>query len=222
MAVLPGRKVLVGNALNSMIIVWRGLGILVVLIVGGALAATEASINSITGNPVYYQAHNWPKMLACGIAAGLVFLIAKLRNQDGAPSKDSLFFIPMWIWSFIILVVGLGWAAAPIPEHLPTDSTQPVRVSAHEPAPPATPRAEPTPSAPSPTQVQPAKDAPEEPRLQGIIYVPGNRGTAQISHQTVAVGDEVLGYTVVSIEQQGVTLRSADGKPRKLQFANGR
>src|SRR5271165_3680630 len=66
-----------------MIIVWRGLGILVLVIFGAVMAITEMSVNAMTNNPGYFEVHVWPKLVCSSIAAGLIFLISMMRSRPG-------------------------------------------------------------------------------------------------------------------------------------------
>jgi hypothetical protein len=103
------------------VIIWKGWGILVVVITFLVLMGTELAVGAIFGNPHYYQAHSWPKGVAFLLAAlAVYFLGCYLSNRPGRVVIDkvtgqelvlrrshALFFIPMEYWGYILAVIGL-------------------------------------------------------------------------------------------------------------------
>jgi hypothetical protein len=104
-----------------MIIIWRGAGILVLVVTFGMLIAVQLGVNRALGDPTYYQTHGWPKLLAFVLSAAAVFLIDRFSDlrlgsksrepgPDPSPkpkSRNALFFIPMKFWSLILLGIGV-------------------------------------------------------------------------------------------------------------------
>jgi hypothetical protein len=106
---------------NPMIFIWRGAGILVLVVTLGMLLAVQLGVNRVLQDPTYYQTHGWPKLLAFLLSAAAVFLIDRYSNlrlggnsPEPAPDKPpapkpshSLFFIPMKFWSIILVAIGV-------------------------------------------------------------------------------------------------------------------
>jgi len=58
--------------------------------------------------------------------------------------------------------------------------------------------------------------------LQAILFNPAGRSTVIINGNTLAVGENAGGYTVLAISQQSVTLQANDGTKWTLDFAGSR
>src|SRR5262245_23096193 len=88
-----------------MIIVWRGIGIVIPLIVGACYLFTAASFDLLA--PAYFAQHQWPKVVACVMAAVALFFIGRFRSRTYDDfGRDSLYFIPMQLWAGIVLIGG--------------------------------------------------------------------------------------------------------------------
>ncbi|MDJ0814055.1 MAG: hypothetical protein QNJ23_10010 [Woeseiaceae bacterium] len=101
-----------------MLIVWRGLGWLVPVIVMAALILSQASVDAVYGDG-FYTANAWPKQaafVAAALAVGVLgfFLNYKLRkvliNEEtgeavGKAPSHTLFFIPVEYWAVIVLAL---------------------------------------------------------------------------------------------------------------------
>jgi hypothetical protein len=104
-------------------IVWRGWGIVVVVLSGAALLLTQLAGDAILGAG-FYTAHRWPRFVGLALAAGLVWLFSRIL--DARPGRvvidqetgeqltlrggDHLFFVPLRFWPPLLLVAGLGFA----------------------------------------------------------------------------------------------------------------
>ena len=101
-----------------MLVVWRGLGWLVPVIVFGALILSQLSVDAVYGEG-FYTANGWPKQAAFVVAAlsvGLLgFVLNHVKRQIlvddetgealGKAPSHSLFFIPIEYWSIIVLAL---------------------------------------------------------------------------------------------------------------------
>ncbi|MFO6425233.1 hypothetical protein [Motilimonas sp. KMU-193] len=99
-----------------MLIVWRGYGWLIPIIVFGGFLSSQAVLNSIYGEG-FYKANDWPKLAAIGVSSLLVaalgywfnykkrqvFIDPETGNKKKSPSH-TLFFIPVEAWALIIPV----------------------------------------------------------------------------------------------------------------------
>lgn len=96
-------------------IIWNGLGFLVAIIAFGCLLASEAATETAFADDRYYQQHGWPKMVGFMTAALLVWLLSLWRDRRRIlidletfepvelRNEDSLFFIPLRYWAFILV-----------------------------------------------------------------------------------------------------------------------
>ncbi|MBF9255032.1 hypothetical protein I2I11_17165 [Pontibacter sp. 172403-2] len=98
-------------------IIWRGMGFLVVVITFLALLAGELISESLTNDENYYQENKSPMVVAFFIAGIIIGLIGKgLNNKKGKvfidketrqevtfKTKHELFFIPMEYWGYILV-----------------------------------------------------------------------------------------------------------------------
>ena len=103
-------------------IVWSGLGFLILVVIVACIAGTQAIVNSAFHSDVYYQSHRWPKaagfLLAALVLWRLAMYLADKHDRhlvDPATGKPvivrrrhSLFVIPMRYWAPIMAVVGVA------------------------------------------------------------------------------------------------------------------
>jgi hypothetical protein len=100
-----------------MLVIWRGFGWLIPVIVFGAFLLSQLALNFIFGEG-FYKANEWPKVAAIVASSLLIaslgyFLNYKNRQviidpESGEKKKSpahSLFFIPIEIWAVIIPVL---------------------------------------------------------------------------------------------------------------------
>lgn len=102
-------------------IVWQGLGFLVVVIAFGCFLLAEVIARSVTGDLRYYPTHPLPRLLAAAAAAGLIYALhVRLERAPGRTvidkatgreivlrRKHTLFFVPIRYWSYITLFLGV-------------------------------------------------------------------------------------------------------------------
>jgi hypothetical protein len=103
-----------------MVIIWRGYGWLVVVIVFGCSLIANLVFNATYGEG-YYVHHKWPVAVAMlGAAASCWFLGDALRKRtdriaiDKASGREfvvnqsshTLFFIPMHLWGPVLAALG--------------------------------------------------------------------------------------------------------------------
>jgi hypothetical protein len=107
-------------------IIWSGLGYLVVVIGFGTLLLTELVSEKITGDDQFYQRHGWVVLVGMLVAAALTHglhrvllrqrervLIDKQTGQEVVLRTDhSLFFIPVKWWPLVFAAIGVGFAVA--------------------------------------------------------------------------------------------------------------
>jgi hypothetical protein len=84
-------------------IIWRGAGVFIVLIVFGCSFLANLISNSVL-EPTYYDQHKWP------FAVSLVRVV--IDKQTGkemvlSPSRPALFFIPVLYWGPILFVLAI-------------------------------------------------------------------------------------------------------------------
>lgn len=102
-------------------IIWKGWGILLIVIGVAALLLTEVVIEALLGNPAYFQDHTWPMAAAVLIAAGAVWVLGnRLNGGTGRTLVDqetgeqvvlrgdhSFFFIKLQYWAPILAVLAV-------------------------------------------------------------------------------------------------------------------
>jgi hypothetical protein len=104
-----------------MVIIWRGLGFLVAVIIFGCSLVANLIFNAKYGEG-YYDNHKWPFALSLIVSAIICFVLGNylrkrsdriaIDKQTGKEfvvnqSKHTLFFIPMHYWSLICLAGAL-------------------------------------------------------------------------------------------------------------------
>lgn len=97
-----------------MLIVWRGYGWLVPVVIFGMLMLSQLTIDAIYGDG-FYTANTWPKYAAIGVASVCVGLLGVFLNHIkrgtlvdeqtgevlGKTPSHYLFFIPVEYWAII-------------------------------------------------------------------------------------------------------------------------
>ena len=183
---------------EPMIIIWRGLGLPIML----AGLFVTGMISAMFGLP-YLMTHVWPRLLAFGIGGAVVYWLAWLRETK-AGMRDSLYWIPMKVWAVIFLMFGIGSAL------LSASLAEARQISG---APIAAPVAKANRASVKAAAVNGFQ-------LQGIFYNANGRSTAIVNSKTVSVGDKVGDATVSAIELKWVKLQAADGKETVLKFSD--
>ena len=103
-------------------IVWRGWGILVVVLSFVPLLVVQLLADAVFGNG-YYTAHGWPKFVSLALAAAFVLVFS--RVLDSRPGRvvvdhktgerltlgggNHLFFVPVRYWPALLLLAGVGF-----------------------------------------------------------------------------------------------------------------
>ena len=95
-----------------MIIVWRGLGLPIMM---AGLGVTTLTI--VPFDRAYLMSHSWPRLVAFGTGGALVYWLAWWRqNRTGV--CDSMYFIPMKAWAVVLLAIGICWSFLPSPNDM--------------------------------------------------------------------------------------------------------
>ncbi len=151
-------------------LIWRGNGLAVPVLAFGSLLAMDF-ITSKQGGPGYYASHVWPKLLGFTIAAVAVFFVARASENAGREG-DHFFFIPIKVWTYILLVGGvvLSFALNEAPASQPPVKEAPPVVAVPPPAaapsnPPSASYAPPI-QVPAPAAKRVAVEPPPEPVRQ--------------------------------------------------------
>lgn len=106
-------------------IIWSGLGVVVVAIVFLTSLAANLLTNAITHDPTYYDTHEWPLAVSLLVSAAITWaygaylqskpgriVIDKETGQETQLKRDHrLFFIPMKWWGPILALIGI-WLGA--------------------------------------------------------------------------------------------------------------
>ncbi len=100
-----------------MLVIWRGFGWLIPVIVFGAFLSSQMALNSIYGEG-FYKANEWPKVVAIVTSSLLIASLGYFLNyrkrqvvvdpESGEKTKSpyhSLFFTPIEVWAVIIPVL---------------------------------------------------------------------------------------------------------------------
>ncbi|HEX2851941.1 MAG TPA: hypothetical protein VHO24_01795 [Opitutaceae bacterium] len=98
-------------------IIWRGLGILVPLIVAVVFISTLSLVDLAANNTDYSKWHYWPKALGAILAAAAVWFLGRYLN--GRPGKvvieketgqeitlrsvHDVFFLKFEYWAFVLI-----------------------------------------------------------------------------------------------------------------------
>jgi hypothetical protein len=113
------------------IIVWRGLGWLVAVLVFGLSLIGNVTCDAIYGDG-YYDHHKWPfavSLLVAGASCWFLGLYLKRRSDrivvDKATgqelvlnqSRHTLFFVPMHLWGPVLGVIALVVLAVSLSSH---------------------------------------------------------------------------------------------------------
>ena len=110
-------------------IIWNGLGFLVVLIAAAALVLTEFVSETITDDDQFYQQHGWVILIGLLLAAAMTFGLDRLLRRQKERvmidketgqelvlrRKHSLFFIPVKWWPAVFTLLGLAFALGGAP-----------------------------------------------------------------------------------------------------------
>src|SRR5262245_18718994 len=105
---------------HMIVIFWRGLGLLVTLIVGACALAARVIVGSAAGEQ-YWDRHKWPLGVSLICAAGACWFLGNyLQKRPGRTAIDAqtgrqivvqpehdLFFIPVIGWAPILAVIAL-------------------------------------------------------------------------------------------------------------------
>jgi hypothetical protein len=97
-------------------IIWRGLGIWLLAIVGAALVATSMAFDAILQDAFYFGEHRWTMGVAFLVSALACYPFGQFTRkrqgvvEDGELALDfghhSLFFIPVHIWVYLLALAG--------------------------------------------------------------------------------------------------------------------
>ncbi|OAD24009.1 conserved hypothetical protein, membrane [Candidatus Thiomargarita nelsonii] len=99
-----------------MLIIWRGLGWLIPVVVFAAFILTQIGVDTVFGVEDYYKTNEWPKYFAIGIASLATALLGFVLNYKkrkiihdertgepiGKSPSHALFFIPVEYWAILI------------------------------------------------------------------------------------------------------------------------
>lgn len=125
-------------------LIWKGNGIAVPLIVAGSLLGLDYVTGQANG-PGYYATHVWPKLVAFGIAAVATFFVAR-ANDNAGREDDHFFFVPLRYWTVILVIGGIilsivttesSAASAPSTETAKQETAQPQPAASTPPPVPA-------------------------------------------------------------------------------------
>ena len=102
-------------------IIWRGWGVLIIVIVFASSLAANFISNAVAG-PTYYDEHKWPLALSLVVSAVICwFWGLAYKNKPGRvvidkqtgneltlqPARPALFFIPLQYWGPILLIIAV-------------------------------------------------------------------------------------------------------------------
>jgi hypothetical protein len=62
-------------------VIWRGWGILILVVAAACMIATQLSVNVVMWDARFYQTHTWPKVLGLWIAAAVNWLFGRWLNR---------------------------------------------------------------------------------------------------------------------------------------------
>jgi hypothetical protein len=104
-------------------IVWSGLGFLVIVIVIGLSWLMQIVLTGILGDSGFYQRAIWPFPAALALSGIICWILGRLLNKPGEKAfingeevtikntRHSLFFIRMDYWGPILIVIAVVYAA---------------------------------------------------------------------------------------------------------------
>lgn len=100
-----------------MLVIWRGWGWIVIVIVAASFLGTEWAVEAFTGDGRYYQEHDWTKTAAAAAACFITMAVGFYLNHARRLQRDeasgevtamypahTLYYIPIEYWSLIIVV----------------------------------------------------------------------------------------------------------------------
>jgi len=102
-----------------MIIIWRGLGFLVVVSVFGLSLLANYLANQFTGSKQYWQEHGWPFAVSLLAAGAVCWLLGSARDgslesaaNQNVPARDTFFFIRLRWWGPILIALAIAYIAS--------------------------------------------------------------------------------------------------------------
>lgn len=88
-------------------IIWRGWGILVLIITFGCSLVAQLLANEVSGTPQYWETHAWPLGTALTSAGAIVWGIGVLLARRPTPPVHDFFFVPMRYWGVLLGAIGV-------------------------------------------------------------------------------------------------------------------
>jgi hypothetical protein len=88
-------------------VVWQGLGILVLVVMGVTAGLVQLAVGSMTGDPGFYDAHAAPQVATFLLGAAAVHGLARWFERRGEADGHTLFFIPVRYWPGILAVLSV-------------------------------------------------------------------------------------------------------------------
>ena len=94
-------------------ITWTRLGYLVPVMGVGTFACSQLVIDSVMGED-FYTSHQWPKLVACSLAAIPLIVLGRWLNKDEIDDELHTFnFLPIEYWGVGCIAVGVLWTFVP-------------------------------------------------------------------------------------------------------------
>jgi hypothetical protein len=100
-------------------IVWRGLGILVVVVVVGLALLAQTIAEHFSGSQQYWHEHGWPFAASLLASGAVCWLLGSARDGSASadsdqkmPTRDSLFFIRLRWWGPILIALAIAYLAS--------------------------------------------------------------------------------------------------------------
>ena len=95
-------------------IVWRGFGVLVLLIAAGCLFGGQVAVDKVFGGG-YWQQNAWPAAAAVFAAGALCWLLGRRLNKPARKDAEhrrnwthDLFFVRMEWWAFPLVALAIA------------------------------------------------------------------------------------------------------------------
>lgn len=88
-------------------IIWRGFGILVLVVTFGCSLAAQLLSDKLSGTPEYWETHAWPLATALASAGAIVWAVGMYLARRPVPSPHDFFFIPMKYWGILLGAIGV-------------------------------------------------------------------------------------------------------------------